>query len=199
MIPSQDAIVQVADRIERAYCRKHPDFSPIGLTPGVWAAAASRLFEAGEADRDMPVDPEMFVAIQQGARLRLDPWMELTQPRARKNYVKAVRRVVARLRGELRTEIRLGELLAIRGESLDRIVMAAESRISPLSRYMLAHRAGRLDLAMLARSAARKQDRSCPLYRLAARPFLPPHLYPSRVELASRDADSNRSIAFSLN
>ncbi len=199
MIPSQDVVGPLADRIERAYCRRHPQWLGLGLTPGVWVAAATRLLEAGEDDRNLPVDPELFVATQKVGRSRLDPWTELTQPRSLKNYLGAIRRIVAQLRGELRDEFRRGESRLLRGESLDQILASNDARISPLSGYILAHKAGRLDLALLARPAAENQDRACPLYRIACREMLPAHLYPTSVGSSAPEVETRRRIVFSLN
>lgn len=199
MIPSQDAIERLAGRIEQAYCRKNPQWTPVSLTPGVWSTAALRLLEALDEDIDTPVDPEMFVAVQKNGGLGLDPWVELTQERSLQNYRKAIRRIVGLLRRELRAEIRLGERMARKGESLEQILASLETPISALSRFILAHRAGRQDLSWSFRPAVASQDRSCPLYRLASRTLLPAHLYPTMATPRSGIAESGRKAAFSLN
>ena len=179
MLQTQDAIGQLADRIERAYRRRHPGWRPVGLTPGLWESAAARLCEAADHDPATPVDPELFVAAQPLAGGRLDPWVELTERRSLDRYLRAVRRIIGQLRGELEGEVRRAERRMGRGATLDQVLATQESRISPLSRYILAHRAGRADLSTRLRAAVEVQDRACPLYRPASRALLPAAAYPA--------------------
>lgn len=198
VITSQDAIGQLADRIERAYHRRFPGWSSAGLTPGVWESAASRLSESGDVEPAIPIDPELFVAVQVARDGLRDPWAELTQQQALRCYLRAVRRIVGQLREELRREVRLAEGRLLRGVTLDQLLATKAARISPLTFYILAHRAGRLDLSLMIRREAAGQDRSCPLYRLASRSFLPSHAYPQEPAMATAH-DDNQIIAFSVN
>jgi len=199
VILSQDDIGQFAGRIERAYCRRHPRWQPLGLTPGVWESAASRLCEVLEESPTTPIDPELFVAAQPATGCRRDPWSELTQRRSLKRYVKAIRRIVGQLREELRDEVRRAERRMLRGVTLERLLAAKESRISPLSRYILAHRAGRGDLSMRLRAAAEGQHRACPLYLPASRPLIPAEVYPRPEQDGAARPSGIAAIAFSLN
>jgi hypothetical protein len=106
VICSQDAIRQLAVRIEHAYSRKYPKWLPIGLTPGVWESASARLLEASNRGANIPIDPELFVAVQARNRLAPDPWAELTQQRSLNQYIKALRRIIGQLRRELKGEVR---------------------------------------------------------------------------------------------
>ena len=185
MIPSQDAIDKLADRIERAYRRHHAHWRPVGTTPGVWRSAACRLYEASEIDSSVPIDPELFVVAQPRGRLRPDPWTELTQSHSLRRYLNLIRQIVMKLLVELRGEMRRADRKLLRGLSLDNLLGSGGSRISPLGRYILAHRAGRSDLEMRYRSAAEAQHRACPLYRLASQSLLPLHAYPLPMTLRS--------------
>ena len=199
MICSQDAIGHLASRIERAYRRRYPRWHPVGLTPGVWDSAAFRLLEASNDGPKLPIDPELFVAVQDPTGLSPDPWAELTQQRSLDRYINSLRRIVGQLRKELGAEVRRAESRLLRGMSLDQVLAKEGGRISPLGRYILAHRAGRQDLSMKYRAEAENQHRSCPLYRLASRPLLPNHAYPTS-EFATNPATMGQEfIAFSLN
>jgi hypothetical protein len=199
VIRSQDAVGQIAVRIERAYRRLYPGWVPVGLTPGVWESAAARLLEGPGVARGTPVDPELYVAVQVRRRHSPDPWAELTQRRSLDRYLRALRRIVGQLRQELKSEVRRAECLLVRGVALEEVLRSEAVRISPLGRYILAYRAGRRDLSSCHRVAAARQHRSCPLYRLASRSLLPGHAYPLS-DLATRRVDTDREIgAFSLN
>ncbi len=195
MISTQIAIDQLASRIERAYRRHHPRWRAIGLTPGVWESAASRLLEAGEAGPHIPIDPELFVAAQPRRGSRRDPWAELTQLGSIRHYKKALRRIVRQLRDELRAEVRRADRRLLQGIALEQVLTRESSRISPLARYILATRAGRADLSCQIRPAAEVQYRACPLYRLAWVAFLPGHDYPS----VDRALASHEPAPFSMN
>jgi hypothetical protein len=178
VISSQDDIEQLADRIERAYRRRHPFWKSVGLTPGVWDSAAARLLEAAEREPAIPIDPELFVAVQVKSEIRHDPWVELTQACSIRLYIRALERIVGQLRRELVREVRRAEGRLLRGMTLDQLLVAEAPGISPLTLYILAHRAGRHDLSTRLRSEAEGQHRSCPLYLLASRTLLPAHAYP---------------------
>jgi len=199
VILSQDAIELLADRIERAYRRRHPRWHSVGLTPGVWGSAAARLSEITAGFRDYPVDPELFVAAQLDGGTRRDPWAELTQQRSLRRYVVAVRKIVGQLREELKDEVRRAERRLIRGTSLEDLLDADGARISPLTRYILARRAGRDDLSSRHREAAEGQHRACPLYRLAALSVLPGEAYPTPEADGSYTPGGHASLAFSMN
>ena len=85
------------------------------------------------------------------------------------------------------------------GKGLDEVLSALGSRISPLTCYILAYRAGRADLADQHRVSAEKQHRSCPLYRQVIRSLLPgradhfPEHGPETLRVAPE------SVQFSLN
>lgn len=205
MICSQDFIRELADRIERAYRRRYPRWNSLGLTPGVWESAASRLVEASKERSGVPIDPELFVASQAHSSLGHDPWSELTQHRSLQRYIKALRRIIRQLRGELEVEVRRAECRLRRGVTLEEILAREGARISPLSRFILAHRAGRADLSRMNRAGALSQHQSCPLYRVAARRLLPVNAYPSsdlvsEASLSKHDSLSKHEmIAFSRN
>jgi hypothetical protein len=198
VIPTQDAIGQLADRIERAYCRRYPTWKSVGLTPGAWESAAARLSEVAEDEPTIPIDPELFVAVQPPSVGRQDPWVELTPQGSSKRYIRAVHKIVEQLRTELRREVRRAEDRLLRGMTLDQLLATDKARLSPLTRYILAHRAGRHDLSLRLRIEAEGQHRSCPLYRLASRSLLPGNAYPHDAALIPSGHDSE-FVVFSVN
>jgi hypothetical protein len=109
-----------------------------------------------------------------------DPWLSLAQPAAARRYRRAVRKMIRGLRAELSAEVRSAQRRIDGGEAIDSVLLGSENRLSPLSRYITALRAGRHELGEHLRPAAGEQHRCCPLYRPACRPLLPPEHYPVR-------------------
>jgi ribosomal protein L19E len=83
--------------------------------------------------------------------------------------------------------------------TLEEILAGEGARISPLSRYILAHRAGRADLSKMNRAGALSQHQSCPLYRVAARRLLSGNAYPSTDLVSDSSLTDHKMIAFSRN
>ena len=107
-----------------------------------------------------------------------DPWSELAHPSSTSRYRDRIRTMIRRLRDELRAEVRAAEKQIGRGESIGDVLKARNERISPLGCYIVARRAGCVELAGRFRPAAIEQHRSCPLYQPASRSLLAPELYP---------------------
>ncbi len=179
MVPIRSATQELADRIERSYRRSRPRWRLDTSNPGVWAHVASTLLGLHDQDPDVPVDPELFVASQPPASPLDDPWMVLAQDASAGRYLTQVRRILRGLRRELRGEVRRAEARASLGVPLEAILRAGATRISPLGRIILAHRAGRSDLAQPWHAAATRQHQSCPLYRQACRGILHDDDYPA--------------------
>lgn len=196
---SRDAIHQFASRIERAYLRRNPDWTRFGQNQGVWESAALRLFEASAETPHLPIDPELFVAVLAPGGISPDPWTELTQRSSKTRYIRALRSIIGRLRRELKAELRLAECRLTGGRGLEELLDDRKDRISALTRYILAFRAGRFDLVLKHRAAAQGQHRSCPLYRLAARSFLPNHAYPCIEPSTEFHTIGQEDMQFSLN
>lgn len=173
LLQSRGLIARLAARIESAYLRRRPRHASRGIDPCVWTAAASHLVELHRGDPGLPVDPELFVAAQDGESFTGDPWHDLTRAAAVRRYRASLRRIVKQLRAELRDEVRHGERRLRRGTSIDALLSQRDDRLSPLGRYILACRLDRMDLASRHQSAARSQHRACPLYRAAAAGLLP--------------------------
>jgi hypothetical protein len=188
VLATQDVIEALADRIERAYRLRRPQWHGTCSTPRVWSVAASTLLGAHETDPSLPSDPELFVAAQPEGCPYPDPWSELTQPGSVRRYRKRVREIVRGLRGELTAEVKLAEDRVSSGQTIGRVLLSKTRRISPLARFIVAQRAGRQALANRFRHDAVEQHRSCPLYRQASRTLLPPGAYP--VAESSRDANA---------
>ncbi len=177
VLPSQETIIGLADRIEQAYTRRYPDWTPVLTSSGVWAAAAAGLLMLHRNVPAMPVDPELFVAVQP-ERAWGDPWADLAQEGALRRYRRHVRRIIALLRDEIRDEVRAAERRVRRGSPLAAVLSDTRGRFSALGRYVIARRAGQDDLAERLRPEAERQHRSCPLYQQACRSLLPNNAYP---------------------
>ena len=199
MICSQSDIDSIAERIESAYRRRHHQWPGLALSPGVWESAASTLLQLSIDRPNIPIDPELFVAVVAESGSTPDPWSELTQRRSRNRYLKALRRIVGQLRRELTEELRVAARLISQGQSLDEVLDAPSLPISPLARFILAWRAGRLDLSARHRAAVENQHHSCPLYLLACRKFLPAKVYPLSKSGKKPPIVGRSEVHFSLN
>jgi hypothetical protein len=177
VLPSQEMISSLAERIEQAFRRRYPDWTTVRTSSGVWGAAASGLLMLHRNIPSVPLDPEMFVAVQP-LRTWADPWADLAQESALRRYRRHVRRIVSQLRSEIREEVRSAERKLRGGTSLTSVLSDSSGRISALGRYVIARRAGQDELAERLRPEAERQHRSCPLYRQACRFLLPDNTYP---------------------
>jgi hypothetical protein len=182
--PSQVVVDQLSSRIEQAYGLRRPDWQGVCSTARVWNAAAERLWAAHAADPlRVPLDAELFVASQPIAAHFADPWSELTQPESARRYRSTLRRIVRRLRGELKREVNRAERLIGRGRDI-RELLETSRRISPLGCFIVAVRAGRAELAVRFVTAAGAQHRACPLFREASDALLATDLYPAEPQFA---------------
>jgi hypothetical protein len=180
VLVKQALIEALAERIERAYRRRRSVWLRAGSSAGVWSTAAALLVELHQHDPTLPLDPELFVAVQSSGLASDDPWMGLTQPSSARCYRSRVHTMIRSLRAELRAEVRWAERRIARGESLDNVLSRGKKRISALSSFIIAIRSGNLARAAKFRCDAVLQHRSCPLYRPASAQLLPPDLYPVR-------------------
>jgi len=194
VLPTQETLDRLADRIERAFTLRCSDWYRGCSTPRIWSAAATILWEARSEDPAIPLDPELFVASQPLTASYADPWSSLAQPEAGHRYRHRVRRIIRRLRNELKREIRLTEHLLRQGRALSRIIGSRDARLSPLGLYIAAHRSGRADLAGRLRRSAIEQHNCCPLYRSACAAFLPAKLYPMQVSSRGVEAKGNYEL-----
>lgn len=177
MLPTQEIIDHLADRIERAYSLRRSGWYRGCSTRRVWSAAALCLWQAKENDPTLPLDSELFVASQPLDNPACDPWTELAQPEAGRRYRRQVRRIVSRLRAELAREVKRAER-RMEDPQVDPSALARDPRLSPLGCYIAAHRVGRIDWACYFATAAARQHHACPLYQVATLALLPADLYP---------------------
>ncbi len=178
-VPATQSVIEtLADRIERAYRRRRADWRGLSSSPRVWAIAAETLLRARDADRTLPLDPELFVASQPCDSPVIDPWRELTGSAAIGCYSGRVAEIILGLNGELAEEVRYAEDRVARGEAVARVLLSRNRRVSPLGRYIVARRAGRPVLANRFVQGALDQHRACPLYRRACAEWLPDGAYP---------------------
>jgi|GEM_PF-1053682 len=191
VLPTQETLDRLADRIERAFTLRRSNWYRGCSTPRIWSAAATILWEVHFEDPTIPLDPELFVASQPLTASFADPWTCLAQPEAGYRYRQSVRRIIRRLRTELKREIRLTEDLLRQGRALSMIIGSRDARLSPLGLYVAAHQAARPDLAGRLRAGAIEQHNCCPLYRSACLAFLPAELYP--MEAPNRSVEAKGS------
>ncbi len=191
MLPTQETLDRLADRIERAFTVRCSTWYRGCSTPRIWSVAAAILWDVHLADSTIPLDPELFVASQPLTASFADPWTSLAQPGAGHRYKQSVRRIIRRLRAELKRELRLTENLLRQGRALSKIVGSQDARLSPLGLYIAVHQAARPDLAGRLRAGAIVQHNCCPLYRSACTALLPAELYP--MEAASRSVEAKGS------
>jgi hypothetical protein len=184
MMATQAEIESLAERVERAYRLRRPHSYRSVSTPGVWTTAAALLYRIHREDPEIPIDPELFVAVQPGHPSFIDPWGELTQAAAARRYVQRIRQIVRGLRNELRNEVLRAEVRIRRGETIDQVIRTRSKNLSPLGCFIVTLRSGRLDLAARFRTEAAAQHRSCPLYRQAILRLLAPKDYPVVAALA---------------
>ena len=190
VLPTQETIDHLANRIERAYTLRRAGWDRGCSTPRVWAAAAMCLWQAHVDDPELPLDSELFVASQPIGGALGDPWMELTQTEAARRYRSQVRRIVHRLRVELKREVRRAERMIREGTRFTLTALSQDRRLSPLGCYIAAYRVGRIDIAGLLAGSATEQHRACPLYRLACLPMLPADRYPVNDPTFSPESSS---------
>jgi hypothetical protein len=189
VLPTQDVIDHLADRIERAYALRRAQWWRTCSHRGVWTAAALRLWQAHVENPELPLDSELFVASQPISSALSDPWSELTQPEAARRYRSQIQRIIRRLRAELKREVELAEQTIREDREIRATVLVKNSRLSPLGCYIAAHRSGRADLAGRFAAAAVEQHRSCPLYQQASAALLPVELYPITNVCAEQPTD----------
>jgi hypothetical protein len=139
---------------------------------------------------EIPLDAELFVASQPIAVPFADPWSELTEPDAARRYRSQIRRIVRRLRVELKREVSRAETSIGCGREIE-AVLNAGGRISPLACFIVARRAGQDDLATHFAAGAVAQHRACPLYQTASLTLLPTHLYPTESRFGVQQAASH--------
>lgn len=195
MLASQTMLDTLAGRIERAYRLRRRHWQGSCSTSGVWAVAATTLFQVHADDPLIPLDPELFVAAQSFASAFPDPWVDLTQDDCGRRYRRRVRVIVRALHNELTDEIRLAENRVGAGQAIGRVLKAPSRRLSPLGRYIVARRAGRSALADRFVIDAVHQHRACPLYQQACAGLLPDEVYPvSASSEAATVRDTNHEV-----
>jgi hypothetical protein len=204
VLATRAALEVLAERIEGAYRLRRSGWYRGCASAGVWSTAAAVLVQLHQDDATLPVDPELYVAVQPVRAPFDDPWTELTQPSAVKRYRTRVRELIRALRSELSSEVRHAERQIGRGEAIDKVLNTPNQRLSPLSCYIVAYRAGRADLGEQFRLGAVAQHRSCPLYRAASLHLIPPESYPGRErsadeELVAMTTTHQRRPQFHLN
>lgn len=190
VLPNQEMIDRLAERIERAFLRRYGSWNRGCSTSRVWSAAAHNLWQVHEESPELPLDPELYVASQSVSSRFSDPWTNLTGAEAKRRFAQHVRKIVRLLHSELSQEVAIADRLMAKGIDITRIVRSRKLRLSALGCYIVVLRAGRGDLAADFHGQALEQHRSCPLYRIACSSFLPEGYYPDEEYEARRPSPS---------
>ncbi len=190
VLPTQELIDHLAERIERAYTLRRRRWYRGCSTRRVWTAAALRLWQAHVDDPRLPLDCELYVASQVIGESLSDPWTELAQPAAARRFRAQVFRIVRRLRRRALAGGSAGRAGDRGNGKIGLMALPVTNRISPLGYYIAAQRAGMPGLAERFAAAAAEQHRSCPLYQFASIPFLSPDLYPAEEFASAEVPDS---------
>jgi hypothetical protein len=198
VLPTQQTIDHLADRIERAYLLRRPEWNRGCSTRRVWAAAAVRLWQTHMNDPALPLDSELFVASQPINGSFSDPWVELTQVEAGRRYRTKVRRIVHRLGRELKREVARAEQILSENVRSTFAWLAHNRHLSPLGCYIAAQRMGRADIADRFALLALEQHQACPLYQLASRSLLSADLYPAGDLRPSQEIAAIRTFKKSI-
>lgn len=175
----KDSLVR---RLEQAYRLRHPDWRDSCRSDRVWSVAANILIEVNVQDPSIPVDPELYVAAQPLSTHWADPWAELACPAAARRFRRQVRQMILTLRNEIRREVRRAEAKMRHGIGVESVLLPSNHSLTALGCFIVAHRAGRADLAWQFSGLVEEQHQACPLYRQAARGLLPHQLYPEVEE-----------------
>jgi hypothetical protein len=202
VLATRAALEVLAERIERAYRLRRSGWYRGCRSAGVWSTAAAILVQLNRDDTTLPVDPELYVAVQPVGGPFDDPWEGLTQPSAAKRYRTRVRAMIRTLRSELRAEVRYAERRIARGEALERVLKTPSKRLSPLGCYIVAYRGGCPALGERFRLGAVEQHQSCPLYRAASLHLIAAEFYPGRERSTEEELVAKtrqRSPQFHLN
>ncbi len=201
MLATQTLIDELAARIERAFRLRRPEWCGVGASAGVWAVAARTLLSSRVDTPDLPLDPELYVASQRGDLRFPNPWHELTRPEAIERYRTQVAAIVRRLRVELSGEVRRAEARLAAGCALSVVLNARNRGISPLGCFIVACRAGSVELAQRFISDAVAQHQACPLYRQASSSLLAARAYPvpSAIERSTPTTSFRMAYAAQLN
>jgi hypothetical protein len=171
-------IQELASRVEIAYRRRSPLWSPGCTGADVWRRAAELLCELNATNPEIPIDPELYVAAQP---ITGNPWTMLTFGTSIGRYRRRIGSIVRSLRTEIRGEVLRAERQLNRGMSVETVLLPSNDGLSPLGCFIVAHRAGRPELAAYFRGPAGEQHVGCPLYRQACRSLLPIEAYPASV------------------
>ncbi|GAC1469611.1 MAG: hypothetical protein NVSMB9_13600 [Isosphaeraceae bacterium] len=189
MLTTQNEINTIATRIERAYRLRRSEWQARCSTQKVWSAAAVMLHNIHENDPTIPIDPELFVAAQPHKSIYADPWIDLVDSGSARRYLEQIERITRNLRDEMTAEVCLAESRIQKGRPIGRVLTSQSRRLSPLGRYIVAHRAGRPALSARFLVGALAQHKACPLYRRACSTLLPAEAYP-QLETGRRLAGS---------
>lgn len=178
VLTNHDLIESLATRIERAYLLRRPNWRPVRSNVRVWSTTAHMLFKAQMEDPSLPLDPELFVAVQPLEWPYLEPALVFPQPEAIQHYRHLVKKLIRDLATELRGEVSRAERRIKRGVALERVLSPENASLSALGCFIVACRARRPDLVQRFLPGAQMQHQACPLYRQASHGLLPGESYP---------------------
>jgi len=165
-------VLEIAIRLESAYQKR---FRKNQLDecrgPGRWAECACGLIALQNQDDIYPLDPELFVAVSTEVLMtRLLKSGEIDEAIA--HYAKTVRTIISQLSAEITEELNWLCEVTNQDQISERLILSPSLQITPLSRFIHAHRISRCDLADRITVHVVRQFEMCPLYWQASSDWL---------------------------
>lgn len=157
-------VLEIATRLESAYQKRFRKFQSNDCVDlDRWADCACGLISLQNQDDQYPLDPELFIAVITEVimiRLLMSGEIEL----AIKHYANAVCAIIVQLRDEISEELKWLHQASKDGHISERLILSPSLQITPLSRFIHAHRMSRPDLADQIATQVIRQIEVCPLY-----------------------------------
>jgi hypothetical protein len=170
-------VLEIATRLESAYQKRFRKFQSNDCADlDRWADCACGLISLQNQDDQYPLDPELFIAVITEVimiRLLMSGEIEL----AINHYAKVVRIMIGRLRDEISEELKWLRQASKNGHASERLILSPSLQITPLSRFIHAHRMSRPDLADQIATQVIRQIEVCPLYWQASCNWLSTNKY----------------------
>lgn len=180
---SRRYVLEIAIRMESAFIRRtRRQDSRWSPTAKSWLRLARRLIALNESNAIFPLDPELFIVVQNDSTL-----MNLDLPEAENeaitHFSDKIKHMIRKLQAEISEELRWLEHSSDRGVGMDQLILSPSRKLTPLSRYIHACRNNRAELAGLLLADVIRQHESCPLYRHACQKWLAGQRYPTPTSL----------------
>lgn len=180
---SRRYVLEIAIRMESAFIRRtRRQDSRWSPSANSWLRLARRLITLSQSNAIFPLDPELFIIVQNDSTL-LNLDMPEVEDEAIAHFADNVNRMISNLQAEISEELRWLEHSGRRGVGMDQLVLSPSRKLTPLSRYIHACRNNRPELAGRLLADVIRQHEICPLYRHACKKWLARQSYPTLASL----------------